>query len=269
MDIKAYLAEQGLTPEEITALVGNEKAAKAMSAALSKFDEGTEALTKAQEQHAWNQKYYEDEIAPGLTKNDGRLADADAELAMHRARWKSLKEKGYDVPEAYYADGGKKPTDPQQQQRDPDTGKYVTPEQMRKEFSTTAPTMVALTQLAAEYTDLFGAPYLAMEQDYADAQKIRQPLREFVRNKYKFADKRAEREQAKLQKDKEAYAVEKVAAAQKEWAERTGKNPDLRSGVPSKHDLVKKFEEHKDSWKTQAGREAAQKQRLEKYENVH
>ena len=42
MDIRTYLAEQGLTAEEIAAVVGNEKTTKAMTAALAKYDEGAD-----------------------------------------------------------------------------------------------------------------------------------------------------------------------------------------------------------------------------------
>ena len=48
MDVRDYLKEQGLTPEEVDALVGNAKAFKAMQGAFEKYTEGTSLATKAQ-----------------------------------------------------------------------------------------------------------------------------------------------------------------------------------------------------------------------------
>ena len=269
MDVKSFLIAQGLTAEEIAAMP--EKQQKVFATALGKYDEGTTALTKsaadlelARGEHEEAAKFWEDKVTPALAGMDRKVAESTSEIARYKAYLQSLKTAGYDVPEALLAASVANPVIPV---RDPESGKYVTPDQMAKEFSATGPTLIALTQLSNEYSDLYAAPYLTMEQDFAEAQKARQPFRDFVRTKYKFSDKRSEREQAKVQKDKDEYAATKVAEARKEMAEKMG-NPDLASPRPSKFDKIEKMAERKDSWKTNAGREAGRKDRLSRFANV-
>lgn len=258
MDIRAFLAEQGLGEEEIAAIVGNEKQAKAMSAALAKFEEGNTALTSAKTEREEATKFWEEKVTPALASVDKRVASAEADKARYAAYLKSLKESGYDVPDDLVAGAKVDPPQPQ----------FVTREQMGKEFAATGPTLISLTQLSNEYSDLYGTPYLSMEQDFTDSQKARKNFREYVRDKYKFTEKRADRDKASEQKRIDAIVAEQMKTKEAELAAKYGSNPDLRAAMPSKFDKIEKMAEHKDSWKTNAGREASRKSRLGRFENV-
>ena len=269
-DLKAFLMEQGLTAEEIAGM--SEKQQKVFATALGKYEEGSSALRTssaeleaARAERAEANTFYEEKVVPALANVDKRVAVAESEKARYAAYLNSLKDQGYDVPDNLLT----APTKPGSEAvRDPETGKYVTPEQMGNEFKAVAPTMVSLISLSNEYQDLFGSPYVSADADWEEAQKARKPLREFVREKYKFADKKAERDKANEEKRIAAMVDERAKAKEAELTAKYGSNPDLRSPVASKFDRIEKMAEHKDSWKTRAGRETARKDRLERFANV-
>jgi len=266
MTIEQYLAEQGLTPEEITAIVGNEKAAKAMTAALTRYSEGTEALTRAQAEKTetatfWEQKTQELQgSVDRLTKTEKRAAIAEAERAQYAGYLKSLKDQGYDVPDDLVsAPANNTPAEPQ----------YMTRADYEKGMRATAPDLVALTALSNEYYDLHGSPYLAVEADYAEAQKSGKSLREYARAKYNFEGKKNEKAAAADQKRIDDIVNEKMKTREAELAAKYGSNGDLRTPMPSKFDQLKKRDGFKsDSWKSQEGRDASRQDRLQKFENI-
>lgn len=267
MDIRAHLAEQGLTDEEIQAIVGNEKYAKVMTAALTRGEEGTAALTRAQAEKTetatfWEQKTQELQGSVNrLTAAEKKAIDAESRLGMHRARWKSLAESGYDVPKEMYEDGG----DPAK----PESPQYMTRADYEKGMRATAPDLIALTALSNEYYDLHGSPYLAVEADYAEAQKSGKSLREYARAKYNFEGKKNEKAAAADQKRIDDIVNEKMKTREAELAAKYGSNGDLRTPMPSKFDQLKKRDGFKsDSWKSQEGRDASRQDRLQKFENI-
>ena len=266
MDIKAFLVENGFTGEEIAAMP--EKQQKTFAVALGKFDEGSAAAVKAaadletaraeKEEAA---KFWEEKVTPALAGTDRKIAEANSEAARYKAYLTSLKAQGYDVPESLLTAPVK--TEPV---RDPDSGKYVTPDQMGKEFRAVAPTMVKLVALSNEYQDLYGSPYIAGDADWEEAQAARKPFSDFVRDKYKFAAKRQERETKKTDELVASRVAEQMKVKEAELATKYGSNADLRSPLPSKFDkLEKSLGDRKDSWKSSAGREAAKKDRLERF----
>ena len=271
MDIRAYLAEQGLAAEEIAAIVGNEKTSKAMTAALAKYDEGVSLSTKAQtDLEAANaakadaEKFWEEKVTPALSGVDRKVATASSEAARYKAYLQSLKDQGYDVP----ADLLTAPTaTTTTTTRDTTTGQF-TREDFNKEMQGTGETLVTLMSLSNRYQDLYGTPYLTGEQDFSEAKQARKPFREFVAQKYKFEDKTKERQAAADQARLDKYAKEKVEAAQAEWQKVHGSNPETRAPLASKFDKIEKLAANKDSWRTSAGRAEAKKSRLAKFENV-
>ena len=273
MDIKVYLAEQGMTPEEITALVGNEKAAKAMTAALAKFDEGAQLVTRsaseleaAKAEKAEAETFWNDKVTPALASVDKRVATAASETARYKAYLQTLKDQGYDVPGDLLAApvNPANPTNP-----NPANPDYMTREEFKRAAAGTAPDLVTLISLSNEYADLYGKPYLQAEEDFAKARKANKPFRDFVRDEYKFADKKAERETARVQTLIDQKAEEKYKAREAELAARYGSNGDLRAPMPSRNPKVEQVvKEHGDSWKTSAGREQARRDRLKKFENI-
>lgn len=267
MTIEEFLAQQGLSAEEVAAIVGNEKQSKAMSAALSKFDEGAAALARAEAEKSETAKFWEDKTqeiqgsVSRLTAAEKKAAQADAERARYAAYLKSLKDQGYDVPDDLVAAPKGNP--------DPSTPNYLTREEAMKMARGTAPDLVSLTALSNEYYDLFGSPYVAVEQDFAEAQKAGKSLRDFARSKYNFDGKRQEKAQAKAEADYQKRYTEDLAKEKAKWAETHGSNPETRAPLPSKFDRLQKQEGFKnDSWKSQDGREANRAARLKRFENV-
>lgn len=272
MDIKVYLAEQGLTPEEITALVGNEKAAKAMTAALSKFEEGTAMATRsaaeletARAEKEEAETFWKEKVQPALSSVDRKVASANSEAARYKTYLQTLKEQGYDVPDELLA----APANPANPNPNPANPDYMTREEFRKAAAGTAPDLVTLISLSNEYQDLYGKPYIEADSDFAEAVKAKKPMRDFVRDKYKFSDKRKERDAAAEQTRIDTLVAAQLATKEAALVAKYGSNPNLSSPMASRNDKVQKIAEARnDSFKSSAGREAAKKDRLARWENV-
>src|SRR5208283_1297242 len=108
--------------------------------------------------------------------------------AQRTAYLKSLKEQGYDVPDEMITGSATVP------KVEPD--KPFTREEATQMMRGTAPDLVTLVGLQAEYQDLFGSPYINIDQDFVEAQKSGKSLRDYTRNKYNFDAKRTEKQQA-------------------------------------------------------------------------
>ena len=272
MDIKVYLAEQGLTPEEITALVGNEKAAKAMTAALSKFEEGTAMATRsaaeletARAEKEEAETFWKEKVQPALSSVDRKVASANSEAARYKTYLQSLKDQGYDVPDELLA----APANPANPNPNPANPDYMTREEFRKAAAGTAPDLVTLISLSNEYQDLYGKPYIEADSDFAEAVKAKKPMRDFVRDKYKFSDKRKERDATAEQTRIDTLVAAQLATKEAALVAKYGSNPNLSSPMASRNDKVQKIAEARnDSFKSSAGREAAKKDRLARWENV-
>ena len=272
MDIKVYLAEQGLTPEEITALVGNEKAAKAMTAALSKFEEGTALATRsaaeletARAEKEEAETFWKEKVQPALSSVDRKVASANSEAARYKTYLQSLKDQGYDVPDELLA-APASPANPNPNPANPD---YMTREEFRRAAAGTAPDLVTLISLSNEYQDLYGKPYIEADSDFAEAVKAKKPMRDFVRDKYKFSDKRKERDAAAEQTRIDTLVAAQLATKEAALVAKYGSNPNLSSPMASRNDKVQKIAEARnDSFTSSAGREAAKKDRLARWENV-
>ena len=274
-DIRAFLTEQGLSKEEVDAIVGNDKSAKAMTAALSRYDEGSalsvraaKELEDARTERTEAAEFWEQKVTPALATVDRRVAQAESEKARYAAYLQSLKNQGYDVPADLLTPGGGGNPNPGNGGGNPGNGNYMTREQMAKEFEGTGATLVRLQQVTNEYQDLYGRPYLTAEADYADARKQGRPFSEYVREKYKFSDKTAER--TKKQEDERIAQMveEKYKAREAELSAKYGSNPELRSPVSSKFDRLEKLGVNKDAWKTEAGKKASKEARLSRFENL-
>jgi hypothetical protein len=269
IDIRQFLAEDGLSKEEIDALVGSPATAKAMTRALSRFEEGSTALTQAQQQSAETAQYWEDQTkklegtAGRLTAAERRAAQAEALAAQRTAYLKSLKDQGYDVPDEYL--GAPTNTPP----KDPATGQFMTREDLDRAARATAPDLIAITALAAEFSELFGKPYREIENDFEAARQAGKPLRQFAHSKYNFEGERAKKAQAADQARIDAIVGEQMKVKEAEMAARYGSNPDLRAPMPSKFDrLITKEGVKEDSWKSSKGREQNRAERLKRFENM-
>lgn len=272
-DIKEFLSEQGLSTEEINAIVGNEKSAAAMSRALARYDEGTSALSAAQAEKSETQEYWTrktqelEGAATRLTAAERRAAVAESQSAARYAYLKSLKDQGYDVPDSVL-DAAAPKADPAAP-RDPANGQYMTREDFEKARRATAPDLVTLTALSNEYQYLHGQPYTSIQQDFEEAVRAGKPFGEYARTKHKFEEKKAAKLQAAEDERVNKLVEDRYKAKEAELVAKYGSNPELNAPVPSKFDRLQKREGFKsDSWKSQEGRDAARATRLKQFENI-
>jgi len=269
MTLQEYLVAEGLNGEEISAIVGNEKQAKAMTKALGLAEEGLSALTAAQAAKKETEDYWAEKTqqlegsVTRLTAAERRAAAAEAEAARVKAYNKSLAEAGYDVPKEMYEGA------PSTTTTTTSTSNYLTREDFDKGRRSTGADLVSLTKLSNEYAYLYGKPYLSVDEDFAEAQKAGKPLTEYARTKYGFDAKKRELDQAADQKRIDEIVNEKVKAKEAELAAKYGSNPETRSPMPSKFDSLKKQPGFKDdSWKSPEGRDANRADRLKRFENL-
>ena len=269
MTINDFLTAQGLTAEEIAAVVGNEKQTKALTAALAKFDEGSAALTAANTEKQETATFWEDKTkqlegsVARLTAAEKRAANAEAERARVGAYMKSLADQGYDVPKDMYE--GVTPATP----ATPTTDGQFTRDEATKMLRGVAPDLVTLVGLQAEYQDLIGSPYTHIDQDFVEAQRAGKSLRDYTRNKYSFDAKRAEKTKAAEDVRINAIVDERTKVKEAEIAARYGSNPNLSTAMPTKFDKLEKQPGFKsDSWKSAEGRRANRDARLKKFENL-
>lgn len=265
MTINEFLAEQGLNAEEIAAVVGNPTQSKAMTAALSRYEEGVAAKLQADSEKQETTKFWEDKTkqlegsVARLTAAEKRAAEAEAEAARVKAYNKSLADAGYDVPKAMY-EGAPPVVEPP---------KPFTREEATQMLRGTAPDLVTLTALTAEYQDLIGAPYVNIDQDFVEAQKSGKSLRDYTRNKYSFDAKRQEKQAAAEKARIDSIVDEKVKVKEAELAEKYGSNPNTSVAMPTKFDKLEKQPGFKnDSWKNAEGRKANREARLKRFENM-
>ncbi len=281
MTIEEFLSEQGLGPDEVKAIVGNEKQAKAMSAALAKFEEGSTALSRSQREiqeansakeetaRFWEQKTQE--LQGGvdrMTAAEKRAAQAEAEAARRATYLKSLADQGYDVPEEMYKGAASSPA-AQNVQQSQDTSRFLTREDWEKQARAIAPDLVTLTALSNEYAYLYGQPYTAINDDFQEAQKHGKPLRDYVQSKYDFSANRQEKQKAAEEAAYQDRFKKDIESERKKWAEEHGSNPNTRSPLPSRFDkLVNQQGFDKNSWASADGRKANRESRLQKFENL-
>jgi hypothetical protein len=265
MTIQEFLTAQGLSAEEVAAVVGNPAQAKAMSAALERYEEGqaakaAAAAEKQETQTFWEQKTQQLEGSVArLTAAEKRAAQAEAAAAQRTAYLKSLKEQGYDVPDEMVGSAAAAA----------EPAKPFTREEATQLLRGTAPDLVTLVGLQAEYQDLFGSPYINIDQDFQEAQKSGKSLRDYTRTKYNFDAKRQEKQQAAEKARIDTIVAEQMKAKEAELAAKYGSNPNLSTPMPSKFDKLQKQPGFKnDSWKSAEGRNANRAERLKRFENV-
>ena len=104
MTIEEVLAAEGYTAEESKALTDNPKNKALLSKILQQSEEGTTALLKAQELETNIRKFNDETVIPYGAKKDQEAAAARAEAAKYQTYLKSLKDAGYDIPDAYLSE---------------------------------------------------------------------------------------------------------------------------------------------------------------------
>lgn len=275
MTIQDFLTQQGLSAEEITAIIGNPAQAKAMTAALERFEHGERATAAAQAQQKETETYWASKTTD-LAKIEetqkalrDKAASAQSRLDAREAWLRSLKTQGYDIPDEILGAPPTPGVSPVEQPRQPDNGQFMTRDEWDKRARTIAPDLVTLTALSNEYQYLNGKPYTDINADFTEAAKQGKPLTEYVRAKYDFAGKHAAMEKEASEKAYRERYEKDLAAEKAKWAEQHGPNPNTRVPLSSNFDkLVSQPGFDSKSWANADARKANREARLEKFKNV-
>jgi len=270
MTVQEYLASLQYTPEQITSIMASPDTVKALEASAARYEEGTQALTKAQKDAADTQTFWEQKTTElqgtvdRVRTAEAARAKADSEAARYAAYLKSLKDQGYDVPDELVAAAPTHTATP----TDPETGKFMSRDDVRKQFDTVAPTLIQLQALSNEYQSLYGQPYLTGEQDWEEAKRLNKPFRELVRTKHNFEGKRAEAAAAKVaERESSIRKEERDKVLAEEAAKR---HPETGAPLPSVNARLERVvpAAARDSWKSPEGRIANRQARREKFANA-
>ena len=106
MTIEEVLAAEGYTAEESKALTDNPKNKALLTRILNESEEGKTALLRAEELDRNIRKFNDETVIPYGAKKDQEAAAARAEAAKYQTLPQtSLKDAGYDIPDAYLQRG--------------------------------------------------------------------------------------------------------------------------------------------------------------------
>lgn len=266
MNIREILKARNLNDEQIEQLVSNPAYSSILEAFVSEAEQGKTALLKAQEIEQNLKTWNETQVVPYVRGADEKVAKVEAELASTRAYLKTMKDQGYDVPEAMIAASGSTPAPAKTES----THAAFDPKIIEDRALDIAKTNMALISLSNKYRSLTGGE-LDPETEYEDFSKNRRPsenLREYVSRKYDLAGLETKRREAAEQKKLDDYAASKIQEEKAKWAQSNGANPETRNPKSSRFDAIKADEGRTKLWQTAAGREEATKRRLEKYTSL-
>jgi len=240
-----------------------EQAKKDSDQAAQQAAQAREAAELAQRS---NSKFYEETIAPALNNWGTEKANLEAQAAFYRAQNESARAAGFVPAEAPgFTPQTFQPTNGQPQNNQPrdGQGRYVagapgstpgSPTFMEEIDQRLGAGLSNLAWAMQQYQRLSGGQYLPdpVDQLAKEADNARLPFKDYVARKYDFAAKEAairqkaqEEHDAKVRaeaaapyeaKMAEATALHKKALEEndRKWAERTGSNPDIRRGEPSR-----------------------------------
>jgi len=262
-------AEKKAAADALAKAEETRKAAEAAEVEARKRAEKAELVERS------NKEFYDGNIVPALNSWEDRWKQMEiestkkeAEIAFYKTQLDGAKKSGFitgDIPAFTFTPPATIPGAPQNPAQPRDSqGRYTpgvpgsTPgsptliDDVRSALSDTTWTL-------QQYQKLYGQMYPgdAME-DAREAAALKLPYRDHVSRKYKFneraqelqleAQKRHDEEVrsavAKEYEDKLKQAQETAKAdlekQRREWAERTGSNPDVRSTEPSRMQEVQR-----------------------------
>lgn len=259
MTIEEVLNAEGYTDEEAKGLIENPKHKGLLTKILQKSEEGTTALLKAQELEQNIRKFNDETVIPYGAKKDAEAAAARAEAAKYQTYLKSLKDSGYDIPEAYL--NAAPPANAEPAKVEP---KYVKAEDLDNQGKA----YMSLLSMSEKARDLLGHG-LDIEAEYDDYGKNRRPnenLRGYVDRKYDLGAK----EKARADQKKSEYEEKLRKEGEERYAKANPRsaNDELQTLRATKFDKFKTIaDERKGSWQTVGGREQATQARMEKYKD--
>lgn len=240
MTTREILKQSGLSDADIDKL--DAKILSGFETVLTTASTAEQTATKLKEEAELAQRaqtdFYQKEIAPALDGWANEKATLEATVEFYKKQNEGARAGGFipkDAP-GYTAPAA----DPA---RDPGNGRYVPGKTGSPEFQM-SDVMAAVSNAqwgAAEYQRLYGTP---MPDDFdtllkeATAQRL--SYRDHVSKKFNFEGKKAELNAAKQKEHDDAIRKEERAKADKEWAERTSNNPNLRPASASQFAGVRK-----------------------------
>lgn len=271
MNVKDYLiSTQGLSEEEAKVIADNPKYAGVYEKLAKEAEDGKTAFLKAQETKDALEKWNQNTVIPYVQKADKQVADAQAKISAQATYLKTLKDQGYDIPDAYLSDAAPTPT------------KVETVATPGKDYDDLIQkgqlAQMELIDLANEAYDLTGKR-VSVNSEYKEFAANARPgetLRSYVTRKYDLENIRSTKAKEAEQKKLDDYAATRIAAEKAEWAKSHGTNGETRIPQNSRFDKVveaRKADGNTDKdgrplWQTQEGREQARKNRLEKYSQI-
>src|SRR5215469_14555967 len=110
MDIRALLQSANIPTDQIEATLANPLLVSVLESAYKSFEDGKTALLKAQEIEQNLKTWNQNEVVPYVRKADDRVAKAEGEIAQLKAYMKSLKDAGYEIPDAMLSSATPTPT---------------------------------------------------------------------------------------------------------------------------------------------------------------
>lgn len=242
MTVEEILKQSGMTDDQIKALDAKvvsgfstvlTSAATAQQSAVAE-KEAAELAKRAQKE------LYDTQIAPALDNWAIESAQLKAEREFYRTQAQEAKNGGFIAKDA---PGYVAPTQPL---RD-DGGKFVpggnpvpgSPAYLTKNEGIAAVSNV--TWVMSEHQRLYDTP---MPDDFEtlmnESIQAHRPFREHVALKYKFNEKKQAVAEARQKERDDKIRADAVAANNKEWAEKVGNNPMVRTPQQSQFGELRK-----------------------------
>lgn len=265
--VAEYLKSQGIADEIAAGLPAD--VAKAltsyMGTADTKLTEATTATTKAEE--ARRQAELErKEVAEYVEKYGSDLTKMTSLESTNKALVTYLndqKAKGFAVPEELLA------TAPVTPQPKPNGTETMTMDQMLAKLRGEMGLFQATWNDANnEHMRLYNA-FIPDRQEvlWEEAARARIAPAEYIAQRYKFKEKRAEVEKVAQEKEIEKRVTARLEEERRKAAEETGSNPNLRSGESSRNSFVPKIK--RDDFHKSDGYQPERTRRQRLLERVH
>jgi hypothetical protein len=263
MDIKAILKAKGMSDTDIETMTTNPLFTDLITEYANKAEQGEtayqNALAAKKELEDWNKN----QIQPYVLQADAKTRAAEAKAAAQSAYLKSLKDQGYEIPDAMLDAAA--PVNP-----NPNPNPAPAAKDYSEDLVNATKANMALISMSERARDLLGHG-LDVESEYEDFGKNRRPnenLRSYITRKYDLDSKQREKDATALKAKEDALREEGRKAAAAEYAQKYGDNPNTAIPRASKFDSIVADNTRKDSWRTPAAREASSRSRMEKYANA-
>lgn len=224
-----------MTDDQITALDANVvKGFESTLTAATQAQEAAELARRAQEDQ------YSGTIAPALDAWGVEKSQKDAEIAFYRTQAESAKASGFipkDAPGYVAPQPGQRSVNGQFVANGnpvPGSPSGIGADQMFKGIS-------EAMWLSTEHQRLHGSPFPDdFESIVRESANNHQSLRDYATKKYGFEAKRTEIAAAKQKEHDDKIRQETTDALNKEYAERYGSNPNVRTPIQSDFSTLKK-----------------------------